>query len=303
MQDGLAYWNGRVVDAADVRLGLGAAAMVYGASITERLRTFGGRLFRLEEHMRRLRRSLAVLGLAADVLPDGLEAAAQALVDEALRREGAAEMGLVILVWPPAPEAIGCGEELAERPDVVMHTHRLELARWAPLYAEGVRLTISSVRQVPAACWPRWLKCRSRMHYYLAIREAQRREPGGVPVLLDPEGHITETPTANLVLLNGDGRLVAPPGDEVLPGVSLGMLRELAAELGFAWREQPLIADDVYAADEVMLTSTPFCVLPAVGVDEHTIGSGSPGPVYRQLLDAWSRRVGVDIAAQAARGV
>ena len=78
------------------------------------------------------------------------------------------------------------------------------------------------------------------------------------------------------------------------------MIRDrLTTSTQIRWREQSLTAADLASADEILLTSTPSCVLPATSLNGHPVGGGRPGPVFRRLLDAWSGLVGVDIAAQA----
>jgi branched-subunit amino acid aminotransferase/4-amino-4-deoxychorismate lyase len=85
----------------------------------------------------------------------------------------------------------------------------------------------------------------------------------------------------------------------VLPGISQEFLFELATALGVVCQEDDIAPQQLIAADEVFLTSTSVCILPVVRVDDAAIGRGAPGPVYKELLGAWSERVGVDIAGQA----
>ena len=96
-----------------------------------------------------------------------------------------------------------------------------------------------------------------------------------------------------------DGGIRTPPAADALEGVSLRYTRELAASLGIPWREESLTLDDLATADEVLLTSTPSCLLPATRLDGRPIGRGRPGPVFSTLLSTWSERVGVDVARQA----
>ena len=95
--------------------------------------------------------------------------------------------------------------------------------------------------------------------------------------------------------------LVIPPQDQVLNGISCSAVLEIAKELGMSCAERPLRAEDVAAADEVMLSSTPFCLLPVTHWNRAMIGDGRPGKVFRQLIDAWSENVGVDIIEQARK--
>jgi branched-chain amino acid aminotransferase len=82
---------------------------------------------------------------------------------------------------------------------------------------------------------------------------------------------------------------------------------ELAAELGIAFVERDIRAFEAINADEALLSSTPYCLMPVTRINGRTIADGRPGPIYRRLLGAWSRRVGLDIERQiiegAARGL
>ena len=151
---------------------------------------------------------------------------------------------------------------------------------------------------MPEDCWPIRAKTRSRLHYYLADREAAAAEPGARAVLAHADGRISETSTANVAIVR-EGIIVAPPAADALPGISLGFARRLAAAIGIGWREASLTAADLAAADEILLTSTPSCILPATRFDGRPVGNGRPGPAFRVILDAWSGTVGLDIRGQA----
>jgi branched-chain amino acid aminotransferase len=190
---------------------------------------------------------------------------------------------------------------------VAVHSFPLAFSLWADAYEAGVSLRSVAVPQVPAACWPIHAKVRSRLHYFLADREAHAAEAGSRAVVCHADGRVSETSTANIAIVR-DGRIVSPPPADALPGVSLGFARQLAATAGIGWAEQSLTMADLATADEILLTSTPSCCLPATWVDGKAVGqrrfheAGRPGPVYRQLLAAWSKAVSVDIAGQACRG-
>jgi branched-subunit amino acid aminotransferase/4-amino-4-deoxychorismate lyase len=137
------------------------------------------------------------------------------------------------------------------------------------------------------------------MHYYLADRAAREIDPTSVALLLDGEGHLCEASTANVLVFFPDEGLVSPPRDQVLPGVSLGFVAQLARQTGVAFSHRTVRREEVSQATEVLLTSTPYCLLPVVQVDGKPVGSGRPGTVFQQLLAAWNAAVGVDIARQA----
>ena len=128
---------------------------------------------------------------------------------------------------------------------VILHTYPLPFRLWHEKYERGQALAIPPTRQVPGACWPSALKCRSRMHYYLADREAQAMEPGARALLLDTDGYVTEASTANVLAFRAGEGLVSPPYSKVLPGISLAEAAELAHEMGESLTERDLTPEDL----------------------------------------------------------
>jgi branched-subunit amino acid aminotransferase/4-amino-4-deoxychorismate lyase len=191
------------------------------------------------------------------------------------------------------------GTSKHEGPTIGVHSYPLPFHAWQRKYTEGLSLVTVSTRQVPGDCWPSELKCRSRMHYYLAAREADERCPGATALLLDHLGYVTETPTANLIAFFAKSGLVSPPREKIVAGVSLGYVVELAAKRGIATEFRDITPDELATADELLLASTSYCVLPVARFDDRSLTA--PGPLFRDLLADWSARVHVDIAQQASR--
>lgn len=300
----LGWLNGGFLPRRSLCLPVGDAGFVMGATVTEQLRTFGGRLFLPTEHQERLRGSLAAVGIAPRWPLDEvfLAAAGLAARNHAVAfppgRSGSTpgDLGLVIFATPGNQPSQHRGDPGS--PLVAIHSFPLALASWARAYREGASLRSVSVRQVPEACWPIQAKVRSRLHYFLADREAHAAEAGARAVLCHADGRVSETSTANIAVVR-DGVVSTPPPSDALAGVSLRHVRGLSEAAGLEWRERSLAVADLAEADEILLTSTPSCVLPATRLDGRPVGGGRPGPVHALLLEAWSRDVGLDIAAQA----
>ncbi|HOM16179.1 MAG TPA: aminotransferase class IV [Thermoguttaceae bacterium] len=295
----LAYLNGHFLPAKQLAISVIDAGFVLGAAVTEQLRTFRGEIFRLQSHLDRLWRSLDVVGVDPGLSQQEMAEVARQLTahNHRLLQPGD-DLGLGIFVTPGP--YLGYSERLVEvRPTVCLHTYPLAFWLWAKKYRQGQALWLSSVQQVDSACWPTWLKCRSRMHYYLADREAAQKEPGARAVLMDREGFVRETSMANIVVYRASEGLLSPPYEQILPGVSLETIFVLADRLGVPKTFRPLRAEDLALADELMITSTPFCVLPVTRFQGRPVGGGEPGPMFQQLLRAWGEEVGVDIVAQA----
>ncbi len=189
----------------------------------------------------------------------------------------------------------------AAGPTSCIHTFPIPHHLWSEKFVHGDAVVTTSVEQVSPHCWPRKLKCRSRMHYYLADQQARSLDPGARALMIDQDGFVTEATTANILAYYPGQGLVGPPRAKVLPGVSLKVLLELAQKAGIDYAERDLTPADIATAQEVLLASTSLCVVPVVRFNRQPIGSGKPGPIYQTLLAGWSRLVDVDIAAQAAR--
>jgi branched-chain amino acid aminotransferase len=180
-----------------------------------------------------------------------------------------------------------------------MHTFPLPFNLWARKMREGAHVVTPSIRHVPPQCFDPKMKYRSRMHYHLADQEARLVDAEAIALLLDLDGNITETSGANfLIMVNG--ALVSPTLRNILPGISRQTVIELAKQLGVPFVERDIQVHDVVNAAEAWLTSTPFCMLPVTRINGISIGAGTPGPVYRRFIAAWSELVGVEILSQFA---
>jgi branched-subunit amino acid aminotransferase/4-amino-4-deoxychorismate lyase len=276
------------------------AGFILGATVSEQLRTFDGKLFRLGEHLDRLLASLELVGIHPGLSRQDLESVATQLasMNHGLLADSD-DLGLTIFVTP-GPYAT-LAPAAATGPVVGLHTYPLPFHLWADKYEQGESLVVTSIEQVPAGCWPRQLKCRSRMHYYLADKQAREIDPGARALLIDQQGCVTETATANVLVFRRDEGLVSPPLGDIFPGISREMVLELARGLGVRSSERRMAPEEVAAADEVLVTSTPNCLLPVTRFQNTPLGDGRPGDLYRELLRAWSKAVDVEIAAQASQ--
>jgi branched-subunit amino acid aminotransferase/4-amino-4-deoxychorismate lyase len=302
MSEPAAFLNDRWIRASEAMVPVSDAGFVLGATVAEQLRTFGGKIFFLEDHLDRLCHSLGIVGLRISMSREQLAETACQLVarNDPLLAPGD-DLGLSIFVTPGMYPAYAACENtnVPASPTIGMHTYLLPFHLWAKRYREGQSLVTTDIEQVPSRCWPAELKCRSRMHYYLADRRAAAIDPHARALLLDSQGLVTETSTANLLTYTAADGLASPPSTKILHGISLSAVRTLAERLEIAWSERELTVDDVASADEVLLTSTPLCLLPVTRLNGRSIGDGQPGPVFRRLLDAWSNWVGTDIVGQA----
>ena len=136
------------------------------------------------------------------------------------------------------------------------------------------------------------------MHQWLAGREVAQIDPQAVILFLDLEGNVSECEGSNFLIVR-DGCVISPTSRNILGGVSLLTVRELCADLDIPFKEKNIQVYDVMNADEAMLSTTPYCLAPVTKINGAPIGSGEvQGPVFQALMQAWNRRVGVDIVGQ-----
>jgi branched-chain amino acid aminotransferase len=296
----IAYFRGDWIAGHDLAVPVSDAGFLLGVTVAEQLRTFNGKIFRLDAHLDRLFRSLAIIGVDCPLDRAKLTEVAHELVEHNHKLiQPGDDLGLTVFVTPGPlhPET-----NQAASPTVCLHTAPIRFNTFASKYDSGESLATTNIVQVPAESWPPELKCRSRMHYYLADKQARERFPGSRALMLDQAGFVTEATTANLLVVRG-GELLTPPADKVLPGISLAVVRDLAITLRISLREADLRPADVASADELLLVSTSPCVLPATTFNGQPVGLGVAHnhSMQPRLLMAWSDQVGLDIAAQAKR--
>jgi branched-chain amino acid aminotransferase len=294
----IAYHNGRFLPEREVLVPFRDRGFKYGDAVFDTTRTFGHRVFKLREHVERLYRSLRYLRIDPGVTP----AAMVEITEEVLRRN------LPLLepdddYWVTQRVSRGLdasGQEIWSQagPTVIVECVPLPLRERASLFRDGIRVLVPSVRRTP----PDALSPRVKTHNYLnliaANLEISARDPEAWAVLLDTRGNLAEGLGSNVFLVQR-GTLYTPREQFVLAGISRDTVIALARDAGLDVVEKDLDLFDAYNADEVFLTSTSLCICPVRSVNEAVIGGGQvPGPVTRQLTEAYCRLVDFDFVAQ-----
>lgn len=295
-QRSLAFFNGAFIPFSEARLPLYDAGIVFGATVTDFVRTFGQRLYLLQEHLDRFCTSCRLAEIPLTFSLDELGQAAEKLIAQnALLLLPSQELALILVATPGAIPFYAGDAAITAAPTLAMHTAPLDLRRYAAFFKSGVQLITPNVRALPSSCIDPRIKHRSRLHWRLAQNEVNRSDPEALALLLDEHDFVTETAAANFLMVR-DGMVISPPLDSVLNGISLGIARQLCAALDIAFTERRLALSDCEQADEAFLTNTSFCL---AGVSRlNDVELAWPGPVSERILSAWSQKVGVDIRQQ-----
>ncbi|MBX3443595.1 MAG: aminotransferase class IV [Planctomyces sp.] len=296
----LAYLNGEFVPHRDAKLPVWDLGIVQAVTVTEAIRTFRHAPFRLEQHLARLKGSLSGIGLAPSETLEQLRHLVARLIEHNSGLIDAAE-DLAAVIFVTAGESLIHSGGLAAhpgRPSICIYTYPLGLRTAARLYTRGLSLVVPSVRHIPRSIIDPQIKYRSRLHWYLADREAQQVEPAAEALLLDLNGFVTETAKGNLFALIG-GMVQTPYEDTTLGGISQQVVEEFLLQMGYDVEPANITPDELARADEVWVSSTTTCLTPVTRLNDAPIASGQPGPIWRQVIDRWSASVGMDIVAQA----
>ena len=300
MTEPLVYLNGDFVPASQASLKIYDAGIVLGATVTEMTRTFRHRPYRLEDHLARLFRSLKYTRMDIGRSAAELESVSRELVASNAKLIGPDdELGLIHFVTAGEfPVYAGSAASAAPvNQTVCAHTFPLPFPLWAKKMQLGAHVVTPSIRHVPPQCYDPKMKYRSRMHFFLADHEARLVDPDAAALLLDLDGNVTETSGANFLIAER-GTIISPTLRNIRPGISRQTVIELAGKLGIPFVERDIQVHSVINADEAVLASTPFCLMPVTRINGVPIADGLPGPLHRRLIQAWSEAVGVDIARQ-----
>lgn len=285
----IAYLNGKYVPSAEAVVSVSDYGFAMGVSLTERLRTFGGNLSLLSQHLDRMLAGAQQLGLA-QVQRAELERATQEVVRRNLAKvKRGVELSIGICVTPGVlPGAVSHGSRDG-LPTVVVTAGELQAWRWADQYQNGVQMASAEICEIPGQCIPRSIKHRNRLHYYLAEKQVAEQAPGKRALLLDTDGFVSEGTIASIVAVK-DGQVLRPKSSKVLPSITLAASLPMFENMKMTVVEQDLSVADFQAADEVLWLSTSPVVLPVVELNGVQIGSDDR-PVFQSLVKTWERRM------------
>lgn len=298
----LVWMNGVFVPESEARISIYDSALMFGDMVFEMTRSFNGKQFLLEEHVKRLFDGLKILEIPMTISPQQLMDICNSVVakNQNLFEDGD-EHRLMIDVTRGALGIYKGVDGIHSGTNVIIADFPLRwtVASMGPLFDLGINLVIPSQRNLSSQEIDPKIKNRSRLHYLRANLEVSHMKgERNWAVLLDREGFITEG-TGDNVFMVKDGVVYSPEGRNILRGISRDyVMKILCPQLGIQVVEKNLEPYDFYTAEECFITATPFCILPVTSFQYQELGDGKPGPIYNKLLSCWSNNVGVDIKTQ-----
>ncbi|OHE75020.1 MAG: hypothetical protein A2107_08325 [Verrucomicrobia bacterium GWF2_62_7] len=277
----IAYVNGKFSSIEAAVVSVEDRGFQLGDGIYEVLRTYRGRLHAVEEHMRRLFRSLDAIGLKHSFTAAGLEK----IICEAVKRAGFADSLVYLQITRGATKRTKEFPKATE-PTLVITVRKLELPS-AAMREQGVAiLTADDIR---------WQRCDIKTVCLLPnVLVSQQAKAAGCfeALFVEKDGTVNECASANIFIV-ASGVVVTPPlSTRILSGITREEVIALARKNGVPMQERHVTLDELLAADEVFLTGTTVEVLPVVKVNDRPVGAGKPGPVTQRLHELFRELAG-----------
>ena len=293
-QERVVYMNGEIIPESEARLPIRDRGFVYGDAVFDTTRTFGHRIFKLDDHLDRFFLSLKYIRLESPLTKRQFRDITMEVLEANLKLIDA---GDDYWVTQRVTRGVPTGDE-PPQPSTIVECTPLPFQQRAKYYRDGMPVVVPSVRRTP----PEAVSPRAKMHQYinlmLADQEVKSQNPDAWPIVLDMNGNLCEGPGSNIFIVK-DGAVVTPREQYVLAGISRETAIELAHELNIEVREVDIDLYDAYTADEAFVTSTSFCICPVASFNGNPMTNPSvPGPVTDRLMKAYSGLVGIDIEGQ-----
>jgi len=279
MNDPLVYLNGDMTPLSAAKIPVLDRGFIFGDGIYEVIPIYGRKPFRAEQHMARLFRSMAAVGIA----------------NPHSKQEWMNLFGLVVAAFPADDQMVymQVTRGVAKR----AHVFPANTAPTVFIMPMPMALPSATLRDKGAACISmqdkRWLRCEikstSLLGSVLAAQEAS--EHHAIEAIQFRDGFLTEGSSSN-VWVAKDGKLFGPPRDNlILEGIRYGLIEEICASTDIPFEARRISRDEVFAADEVLLSSATKEVLAVATIDGHTIGKGAPGPIFKKLYEAYQNAI------------
>lgn len=297
----VAYFNGEIIPESGVQVSFRDRGFKYGEAVFDTARTVRHKPFKLQEHVRRLFRSMKYLGLDAKLSFDEIMERSEEVLERNLHLIGEDDdYWLFQRITPGSADPFL--EETDAEPTVIIECTPLPLKARAALFLEGVKVQVPATRRIPPDAQSPRAKTQNYLNLLLADREVRSIDRHAWAVLLDHSGNIAEGLGSNIFFVR-DGELLTPRDRFVLPGVSRDTVIELAREEGIPVHEMDLDLFDAFTSDECFLTSTSLCMVPVASLNGRSMGTTLPGPVTSQLMAAYKRLLDFDFVEQYTRHI
>jgi D-alanine transaminase len=276
MDDPIVYLNGQLTPLSEAKIPVLDRGFIFGDGVYEVIPMYGRKPFRGTQHIARLFRSLATIGITNPYNENEW----LALIARVVQANELDDQMIYIQVTRGVAKRGHAFPKEEVTPTVFIMTSTMALPS-AAARTKGVACVSMEDK--------RWLNCQIKSISLLGnVLAAQHAAEHDVTEAIQfRDGFLSEASSSNVWIVKG-GKLYAPPKDNlILEGIRYGLIEELCSAQGLAFEARKITQAEVFDADEVLLSSASKEILPVVSIDDKTVGNGTPGPVFAQLYQAY----------------
>ncbi len=268
----IVYLNGEFLPREQARVSVLDRGFLLGDGVYEVIPVYGGRLFRLEQHLDRLDQSLAGIRLANP----HTHREWRDILTQLVERHGNGDQSVYLQVTR--------GAALKRDHAFPANTLPTVFAMSTPLTPNPAEIAEKGVAAITLEDI-RWKYCHIKAITLLAnvLLRQQAVDSGAAEAILIRDGEVTEGAASNVFVVRGGALITPPKGPFLLPGITRDLILELAAANDILHRETPVPEAEIFSADEIWITSSTREILPVTKLNQVTIGSGRPGPMWVRM--------------------
>lgn len=279
------YLNGEFTQLPNAKISVMDRGFIFGDGVYEVVPVYGGKLFRFDQHMARLDRSLAEVHIANPMTPAQWADVALKLVADYAQSQGASTQDIDQLVYIQITRGVAMRD----------HVMPTDLTPTVFIMTNVMTPPSDAQRSQGVACVTaddfRWEKAHIKSTSLLGAVFARQIsfDAGAVETVMFRDGFLSEAAASNVWVVK-NGTVMGPPKDHlVLEGIRYGMIEEMCRAQGIGFELRRISRDEVLNADELLLSSATKEVLAITTLDGQPVGNGVPGPVYAQLFAGYQQ--------------
>jgi len=273
----IVYLNGRYLPEDEACVPVLDRGFIFGDGVYEVIPAYGGHLFRLEQHLSRLDNSLAGIRLDNPMT----HAQWAEVLEEIIRRNDGQDQSVYLQVTR------GVAQRDHAFPDKVEQTVFVMANPMSPAADSLLKNGIAAITHEDI----RWRYCHIKAIALLpnTLMRQVAREAGAAEAILYRDDKVTEGAASNVFIVK-NGKILTPRKDEcLLPGITRDLILEIGHDAGLDCIESDISLEQLTGADEIWVTSSTKEILPVTQLDGKPVGNGTPGPIWRDMLDRYQQ--------------
>ena len=281
--DTILYVNGDFVKKSEDVISVYDSGFQHGDGVYEGIRAYGRKVYRLDEHIKRLYESCYTLGIDIGKTKDEMKE----IVKELIRRNldaGFTDLHMRLQVTRGFKAQTGMHPTL----NVTNASIVICVDQKPPIFnKEGITLVTTWLKRYSPSYMDPKIHCCNQLNQIMAACEAIR-QGADEAIMLDQNGYVAETNSTNLQMIK-DGALILPTLDSQLPGITRKTMIQIAKEMGMEVQVRNVSVSEYYNADEVFICGTVGEVVPVKMIDGKKIGTQIPGPITEKFSQEYKK--------------